>query len=261
MRRINKILISVLSIVVFATCTVCFVACDNHNEGNDQITLTREELSAAFKDSANAAFTLLGFDNSNTKNVAKSMTSYNLPVVGDKVDESGTDIKHLKANAISSVALINMIGDLYANKNFVVTNKAVSFEVNYNNNTAKLTILPKVDKIENKVEMEISLELSGSLMYYCFELDYDFETEILSSFSIHIVFPGDISDGYQCQRMDGDEFYMTTNPPQNYVDALAGIKNEFLAKKQDAVNLTANFQTEFDAYMAISQKAFTDASK
>lgn len=264
MKKLKRFLIAIVAIVVFATCSVCFVACDNNdnnnNNSNNNQTLTREELSAAFKDSASAAFELLGYDNSKTKKALMS-ASYNIPVVGEELDESGTDIKHLKANAISCVALVNMVGDLYANENFPITEKAVNFNVDYMTRTANFTILPKVNKDENIVEMEIIFDVAGTVMYYYFQLNYDFESQELSSFSIHIVIVGTPSDNYQCQRMSDGKFYMSTSPSQEYINAIASIKTDFFAKKETGISLEADFQTEFDAYTAISQKAFLDASK
>lgn len=65
---------------------------------------------------------------------------------------------------------------------------------------------------------------------------------------------------YQCQRIENGKFYLSSTPDQTYIDALAAMKSEFDAKSRTALQLTENFQTEFDGYTSISQKAFQDAA-
>lgn len=222
--------------------------------------MSRAELSAAFKDSAKAAFLQLGFDTAS--NVAAQTMAYNLPVVGEEVDINGTDAKHLKANAIACVGLINMIGELYENESYPLTDKTVGFTVNYRGINADLTILPKVDKEADKVELEMLLDLaeSGSFYYY-FDMDYHFETKSLSMFGIHLVISSGSSDMFQSQRMENGKFYLEDDPAQEYIDGLSNVKTSFLTQKESGLVLTESFQEEFDGYLEISQRAFEEANR
>ncbi len=275
MKKMKTILASILTVATAATCSVCLAACNDDNStasstassnasssasSSASTALTRTELAEVFKATANAAFAQLGFDNSPATTVAA--TAYSLPVVGEAVSEDSNDAKFLKANAIGNVGLINMIGELYENEHFVVTEDAVSFVVVYNGASSTLTLLPSVDKAANKVEVEIALDttISGvsTSSYYYFDLDYNFATSELSAFGIHIYIAG--FEKFQCQRMENGTLYNEDAPSTEYVTALTALKDAFAAKKTTAVQLTANFQTEFDGYISISQKAFQDAA-
>lgn len=265
----KAILASILTVATAATCSVCLAACNDDNStasstasNSASTALTRTELAEVFKATANAAFAQLGFDNSPATTVAA--TAYSLPVVGEAVNGDDMSAKFLKANAIGNVGLINMIGELYENENFVVTEDAVSFVVDYRGASSTLTLLPSVDKAANKVEAEFALDatidgVSNSLYFY-FDLDYNFATSELSAFGIHIYIAGGSSETFQCQRMENGTFYLEDEPSTEYVTALTALNDAFAAKKATAVQLTANFQTEFDGYTSISQKAFQDAA-
>lgn len=247
----KKILGFVLAVSLTVVGAFALTGCSGGNE------MSREQLSSSFKEVSSAAYSKLGFEKEQSSTVA---SLFSIPEVGSEVDINGMDAKFLKANAIACVALVDMVGDLYANEDFVVTDNAVTFTISNNNKDANLTILPKLDKVANKAELQMVLDMSSdSYAYYYFDMNYDFEAKTLNSFTIHIVLSFSGKDSYQCQRMVGDKFYMTDNPEKEYVDAVAEIKTDYITKKQAAVVLTASFQKEFDVYTAVSQKAMADA--
>ena len=270
----KKLVSILLAICVCLTFGIMLVACgekpDEKQPADESKEMTREEISTTYKTIANEAYKKLNFNQTSDTTVsafkATSLSTTSLPEIGDEVDVNSKDQKFLRANAISMVAMIEFVGNLYANSNFVITEKIVSFMVTMSMGSTEVvvsfSILPVIDKDNNRAYIEMTLEQNNSIVYYAFDLSFDFSTNTLNSMALGIFgidANGDI-ESVNCQRMEGEKFYLTTTGTDEYNAQAKQLYSDFTTKKQEEVKLTADFSTEFNAYQQVSQKAYNDAA-
>ena len=238
--------------------------------GNSSKEMTREEISTVYKTIASKAYEKLNFtkqaDTTMFKAKATALSMTSLPEIGDEVDINSNDQKFVRANAISMVAMIEFVGNLYANSEFTITDKIVSFTVTASIGSTEVagsfSILPVIDKDNNRAYIEMTLEQHGSIAYYVFDLGFDFSSNTLNSMALGIFGIGANGDFeyMNCQRMVKDKFYLTTTGTDEYNAQAKQLYSDFTAKLQEEVKLTADFSTEFNVYEQVSQKAFNDAA-
>ena len=287
-----KKLVCVLILVLFALTSAFFISCKKEtntdqsqteqpsdttdstqkgddDQGGDSTEMTREEISTTYKTIASKAYEKLNFTKTDTtvfKTKANAFSMTSLPEIGVEIDINSKDQKLVKANAISMVAMIEFVGNLYANSDFTITDKIVSFTVTMSMGSTEvatsLSILPVIDRENNRVYIEMTLEQNNTKTYYVFDLGFDFSTSTLNSMALGVFGIGANGDFeyMNCQRMDGDKFYLTTTGTDEYNAQAKQLYSDFTARLEEGIKLTADFNTEFNAYQQISQKAFNDAA-
>lgn len=214
--------------------------------------LTRTELSAIYKSAAKNTWATLGISDPTKSSSDVSSQAVTVPDEGNEV--TGVDLKFLKANACSMIAIVNLVGDYYLNENFEITSDAVSFAVNYMSVSCTMTLLPILNEAEKNLSVEMLLSnASAYTYYYNFDIGYDFDTDTLLSFRILVKFG---QDTYQGQWMKNDgKFYMADEPTSEFKTVLDSLYTDFLDKKTNGKALSGDFQKELDTYTEVSQKA------
>ena len=141
------------------------------------IVMTKEEISAAYKTVASEAYKKLGFDpnpseaTANKSEVA-AMSIKSLPEIGQ---EETVAASHGLAFAVSLVAIADMVGDLYANPEFTVTDKVVTFSVA----GATISLLPVLDVENNRVYIECISNVAGGTSYLVLDFSFNFSSKTL----------------------------------------------------------------------------------
>ena len=283
MKKLWTILILCLVCVL---CAVGFAACDDKTDSANQNTeqgqteqgdaITKAQLSASYKLVAKTAWAKLGFENVLEEKTATTFSTYSvsLPETGVKLTEGTFNWAALRGNAGASVALINLIGDYYKNENFVITDKVVSFEiedVHYSPSgeqvriPSTLSMRPKIDAENKKVEVELRMKNEQYDNYYYFDLGFDFETKTLNYF----VFGLHVMGTYSMQKMDTDgDFYFANDggadgaemlPSAEFKAEVDKLEADFKTAIADGLTLTGNFQSEYDNFGTVSSKIFFES--
>ncbi len=239
-----------------------FTACGKKDDESPK-EMTKEEISAAYKTVASEAYKKLGFDpnpseaTANKSEVA-AMSIKSLPEIGQ---EETVAASHGLAFAVSLVAIADMVGDLYANPEFTVTDKVVTFSVA----GATISLLPVLDVENNRVYIECISNVAGGTSYLVLDFSFNFSSKTLDAMTLGL-FLGDNEEKVKPNfyvRMTDNKFYWlgvlggeTTEEYETTGNELYAAFNE---KKKDEVTLTADFSAEYAAYMQTVQKGYADA--
>ncbi|MBQ9734585.1 MAG: hypothetical protein IJV95_01880, partial [Clostridia bacterium] len=185
----KKILILLTALMLAVIACFSMVGCsdgDNGDGGNGGGDLTRAELAVVYKSVAVGTWDKLGLDNPKEEQPTGAMLmSTTLP---DNRVETTDDmaIKNIKMNAALMASVAYMIGDLYANENFNLTNNLAHFDAS---STMEGTPHSHVFKIEtyldlnaDKLYFEGIINTDGMDQYSYLVADYDFDTNTLKSF-------------------------------------------------------------------------------
>lgn len=171
------------------------------------------------------------------------------------------ELKVLKADAATFTALVNMIGDYYANENFIVSDKALTFMIDAANLSSQgsmnieLTMLPVVDIQNNKITLEMLMVMPDlSTMYYNFDIGYDFAgTNNVTDFNMLVI---QNKSSYTQQKMENQKFYAVKTFTTEQKTAANQMQTNFLTKKTQGPTLQGNFSDEFNNYCIVANNAF-----
>jgi hypothetical protein len=220
---------------------------DPANDG----ALTRAEVSAIYKQAANSIWEMLG-----KENPTNAVQSYKITIPEHTEEQEGEGSKQSFIHNLSVMTLyVNFIGDLYANENFVYTDKVVSFTATANiwgeTQTHSLSITAEIDKENNMIYSEFVLgDDSMGYLYMLMDIGYDFATSTATSFRMiyYNVYPqGDemvrfLND--QKYTADG-KCYLCSELTEDYAPILLQFEQDFATRKANGVTLTANFDAEY----------------
>lgn len=162
-----------------------FTACGKNDDESPK-EMTKEEISAAYKTVASEAYKKLGFDpnpseaTANKSEVA-AMSIKSLPEIGQ---EETVAASHGLAFAVSLVAIADMVGDLYANPEFTVTDKVVTFSVA----GATISLLPVLDVENNRVYIECISNVAGGTSYLVLDFSFNFSSKTLDAMTLGLFF-------------------------------------------------------------------------
>ena len=203
----KKILSFILAICMMIPCIFALSACNPTDAGGsttddstiDDGSMSKSELATTFKSVAKQSWEKLGAGDpllaTTSQSLLTKFTSINSlnrkDIPNEMTEQTGDEAIGVKAMSATMMAYVYMIGEYYENDNFVVSDKVVTFNLDNiilpNEKTqasACLSLLPKVDKNNNKVIVEMFLTTDTmythiySLVksYYYFDIDYNFQT-------------------------------------------------------------------------------------
>ncbi len=215
--------------------------------------MTKAELSVTYKTVAQQMWSMLGVVNPTQSTLSLSTTA-SLP--SDKHEVTGGAKEQYKTGASVTVGVVNLVGDLFANDNFVKTDKPVIFYVNSitsvtNSEIVKICVLPKVDEVNDVVKLELTMQGEKlGMNYYNFTINYDFEatTNNTSSFRVVVKSNDSISD-YIVEN--GAFYFNNACYTETYEEALDEIIQDFSSACSAGKSLSASFQTEYDTYLRL----------
>lgn len=239
------------------TCTFCEQTKTEQISATTELVLTKSDLQMLFKTVAqNLWFNL------DAGNPAAGATPLSVNLQTDFVEITDpAELKVLKADAATFTALVNMIGDYYANENFIVSDKALTFMVNTTHLSSQgtmdieLTILPVVDVQNNKITLEMLMVMPDlTTMYYNFDIDYNFVgTKNVTGFNMLVI---QNKSSYIQQKMQDQKFYAVKTFTTAQKSAANQLQTNFLTKKTQGPTLQGNFSDEFNNYCIVANNAF-----
>ena len=243
------------------TCTSCEQTKTEQISATTELVLTKSDLQMLFKTVAqNLWFNL------DAGNPAAGATPLSVNLQTDFVEITDpAELKVLKADAATFTALVNMIGDYYANENFIVSDKALTFIVNATHLSSQgtmdieLTILPVVDVQNNKITLEMLMVMPDlTTMYYNFDIDYNFVgTKNVTGFNMLVI---QNKSSYIQQKMQDQKFYAVKTFTTAQKSAANQLQTNFLTKKTQGPTLQGNFSDEFNNYCIVANNAFENVS-
>lgn len=285
----RKVLSLVTAFCLIIACAFSMTACGSSTEQDEP--MTKAELASTIKTVAKKAWEALGAGDPTVENPETQITAIRLAnaTLPDEIKEvTGNDATEIKAVAAGNIAIVNMIGDYYENENFVVSDKTVSFVVNmldpnsgevYASST--LGILPKVDKKNGRVVIEMSIEsdsmqalgVKEAKAYYIFDIGFDFENAKTTDCYILNVqdnVSNNDSEYFEANEMkitsDGKYYSLhASNASQDgtlegcteeYKTAALAKLADYFERKKDGSVLTGDFDEEFNKYSDNANRAY-----
>ncbi len=258
-----KKLFSLFLVIVMAlSCSILFVACkpDDSDDGDGGEELTRAEIATTYKEVAQSAWQTIGYDNV----VSPSLMSSVVP--DKKVETSDShEIANIKSNAKSAIGVIYMIGLLYENDAFVLTNGAAKFNASVmlfgTPMGYKFTLKTSLDVNNDKVYLESLSEVSGiptSQMYCYAEIDYDFDTKEVKGFNFISDQGGSAVD--MALTTDGRYmWYETVDATDTFAVAVQAQKAQLASRTESNETLSVDFGAECQVYFNILQESMGSA--
>lgn len=256
----KKLVSLLLAVCMCLTLGIMLTACgEKPDEGSKE--MTREEISVVYKTVANEAYKKLGFkaessEAATNKSKVAAMSIKTLPEIGE---EDTVDASHGMGFAVSFVAIADMVGDLYANPGFTVTDKVVTFVVA----GVQISLLPVLDVENNRVYIEF-MSVTDVTSFLVLDFSFNFSSKTLEAMTLGL-FLGDneeVKPNFYV-RMKNNKFYWISAIGGETTDEYEATGNElyvaFNARKQDEITLTADFNAEYTAYMQTIQKGYSDA--
>ena len=269
----GKFLSSLLATCMLGACAFAFAACDEEpspSESNKEPTKT--ELATAFKQAALKTWNKLGAGDPTALTAGKAVQSSRISACSTSVpnelqEVAESRLKNAKADAAATICYVYMVGAYYENDAFVVSNDAVYFDVEATHLTSsgtmdvELTLLPSVDMENNKLMLEMILDMGTYAAYYNVEIGYDFGgTNGVTSYRMIIVQGNDQYTGYTDQMMDENGKYYEVDDEDmsaDYKTAANALRSAFQTKKANGQKLTGNLSDEFNTASVLGSKAYS----
>ena len=253
----KKFFVVLLSIITLLTCFVFSTGCKNEN---DDGALSRAEVSAIYKKAAEGIWEMLG-----KENPTNTVQSFRITIPDHTEEQTGESSKQGFIHNLSIMTLyVNFIGDLYANENFVYTDKVVSFtaSVNMGGNlqTHQMSLTAEIDKENNMIYSEFVLgDDSMGYLYLLMDIGYDFANSTATSFRMiyYNVYP----QGTGTERFLNDQkytadgkCYLCSELTEDYAPILLQFEQDFKTRKENGLTLDATFDTEYQTLHELSAK-------
>lgn len=267
MKKLLAILLSVCFCVVGAfTLTACNNTPPtdppaNPPSGPSAGEMTNAELSAAYKQVAVSTWESLGIDDPTT---TTSPVLTTLPDKKVEIDMNTGEGLNIKLNANGMAGFLYMLGLLYENPAFTLTNGIVKFgaTVTAGNGTTEqdYTLTSSIDTQTGKVELELIVDISAQgsnpaqSQYSFVEIDYNFTTNTLNSFRFAICNDMGMGTMFIDMALTTDEKFMwfnTTDATDSFAVAISADKDAFVTSAQAVTPLTTDFSTEVQSYFNV----------
>ena len=161
-------------------------------------------------------------------------------------------IMNIKMNAALMASVAYMIGDLYANENFNLTNNLVYFDATSTmegqSHSHAFKIETYLDLDADKLYFEGVINTDGMDQYSYLVADFDFDTNTLKSFR----FCCSVMGNYVDMGLSEDNkflFYSPAESTDEFAVAMDSAKSAFDAKTASLEKLSGSFNAEVQAYM------------
>lgn len=215
---------------------------------------TREELATIYKEIAVSTWEKLGLDDPTAPALASGLAA-----VPDKKVETQEEhqVQNIQMNANTMAGLMYMVSLLYSNENFVTTNDIAIFDANVtimgDQYLQHFVLKTKLDKQNNKLYLETATTVNSVEQYSNVEVDYDFENDQLISYRFY----ANILDSFVDMSLTAQNKYMwyeCEGTTDTFAAAVLAQKAEFKQSAEAVEQLTSNFDTEIQTYMAIVEE-------
>ena len=250
----KKLIFFVLSIVTLLTCSLGLVGC------KDSTPLTQSEVATIYKDAAKSIWQMLG------KDVPPTLTAsgYSLVIPDQMQEETSESYKQGYIHNLSVMTLyVNFIGDLYANENFILTDKVVTFSATATlygqTKTHTMSMASNIDKQNGKIFSEYVLTDETGSLYMILDIGYDFDQKIATSF--RMVYYNVYTQGPDVVRFMNDQkytadgrCYICTELTEEYSTFLTQYESDFEQRKQNGEFLSHLFSTEYQTLWDLSNE-------
>lgn len=279
----KKILSFILLFCFLLTGMFALTACGNESSGN----MSKSELATTFKSVAKQSWDKLGAGDPTIESSSRTVTSKNITLMSidkssipnEMTEQTGDNAVNIKASAATMIAYVYMIGEYYENENFVASSKVVTFDMDNlilpNEKTtysAKLSLLPKIDKSKNKVIVEMFL--SSNTMYnnlfnevkayYYFDIDFNFQTNQMMGCYVLCV-----QNNKTIKNEDYEEYieisldkygkcWGNEKTSDNFKAACNQTLTNFESEISQGEFLTGNFADEFNRYGDRANRAYSN---
>ena len=262
----KRFLSLVLAVCMIISCAFAMTACTQTPPPGGSGGMTNDEIAVVYKDVAKSTWSEIGVSDPTVETSSLALLSSTIP---DKKQETtlANDVLQIKLNANNMASVLYLIGALYENSNFELTNGVAKFSVSAEMAGSiyeySFTIKPQLDVENNKVFLEAYIvvdNIHGSMpQYFVVDANYNFESKTLLSFRIYTTtydaqLSADIYVDIELTQDDKNKYYATIDASDDFAAAVASKKADFIGETQAVAELSFNFSTEVQTYMALLQK-------
>ncbi len=257
----------VLSLFLTILLAVCFslglVGCKE----KPKTGMTMQEASAIYKQAAKSGWEMLGYNDPTEVSTAEAsgtttMSARNINTLFPDftLEDFEEGNRTILGNLARTNLYVNLLGDLYANENFVLTDKIVTFNVSstFGGPTAlevEVSIYAKIDKANDTIYVEAAYlpAATGSYNFFIINMGYDFDAKQTTDFRSIYYEPGYIFND-QKYTAEGKCYIAASSELPQYQESLDNYVNDFVSRKESGVFLTANFDEEFQRVSDLAAK-------
>lgn len=246
----KRILSFVLSFCLLVSGAFALSACDGGKGGKP---LTNAELSVLYKQVAADAWDEVGLNAPEDTSAAATTMSVTIPDKKTETTDAST-IANITMNANSMAGFVYMVGLLYANEDFSVTDGIAVFDapqvsVGGQSVDQEYILKTSLDKSRNKVKVEVIVTVMGTQQYSNVEIDYNFSTNALTAFRFYTGI-GTMMFGDMAKTADGKMLYFDTNDTtDDFAVAVTAKRQEFADGAASIEKLSATFTAEVQTYL------------
>ena len=224
--------------------------------------LTQEQASLIYKNAAKAIWQMLGKEDPTEQQSGPALMSIRIPDRTQKEESEST--KEGFINNLNVMTLyVNFIGDLYANPNFVYTDKLVTFVANANMYgeyvTHTMSVYTQVDRANQKIYAEYYLtDPSMGELYMLMDIGYDFDNNVATSF--RLIYYSVYGMGGETYRMLNDQIYTAEGDCylnanyEDYATEMQEFELDFANRKENGVILSTTFDLEYQTLIDLSEQ-------
>lgn len=265
----KKLFSCMFAFLLLIPCMFLMTACANGNndgdKGNPTDSLTNEQLSDVYKQTALQTWSKIGIQDPTASGGNADALSVNITDKRAETTDS-TNIQLIKQNAAADAALIYLLGELYNNASFVLTNDIVKFGTTstIGGMTCEYDFIlsPLIDTAKSKIYFEaivdVTMPSSGSdsadgattqssEQYVYAEFDYDFTKAELTAFRFCGIAGGMYID-LGIDSSGKNLIYYTTESTDDFAVAVNSAKTSLRNRAENISELSASFQTECQTY-------------
>lgn len=228
--------------------------------GESSQELTAAEKAVVYKEAAISTWEKMGVSDP----TIETKTAALLSLIPDKKQETANknDILQIKMNANNMASVLYLVGSLYENSNFVMTDGYAKFSVSATifdyTNEYEFTLKPELDIKNNKLYLAACITVGTvSSQYIVVDANYNFETKDLISFRLYTNTVGMYID-IEMGENGENKYYATMDGEDSFAVAVNAEKASFLSASESIAQLSYDFSAEYQAYMTLSQKVIEE---
>lgn len=247
-----KKFISLATVFLLSICCIFSIGCNNDDK-------TQEQVSTIYKEAAQAVWQLL---DQTPPQVSASTMSIKIPDNATETDNGASSVTSFKHNLSVMTCYVNFIGDLYANDNFVYSDKVVTFTVDDNSSgttiTYQMSLTAEIDEENGMIYSELCMshESQGKL-YMLMDIGYNFEQKTATSF--RMIYYNVYQNGTETVKFLNDQKYTKEGKcyigyieDEGYAEALDAFEQDFATRKANGITLNHSFNEEYSTMIDLT---------
>lgn len=263
----KKILSLLMVLCLILPCGILLTGCGKDKESK----MSNEEKASAYKEVATKTWSKIGITNP-LANLASytSADNSNDDKIEVTISDNNDNSLQFKITANNMATVLYLVGSLYENDNFKLTDGVVKFNAtatvgetqrNYN-----FTLKPKLNIEKNKVYLEAYIAVDEtSIQYVKVDADYDFDKSELKAFTVdYYTYVNNIIDG----QTSSDEIFtrvtlsdegkaeiqQSKDSTKSFAQNITTNKNAFVDATKDVKKLEVNFNATIQAYFSLTTR-------